>query len=280
MHLIKTSLALALASLGLNAQAAHFSLVSGSVAGSASASITYPNASYWPWHDGFGFSGTLDDVSGAGTLLGIGGGEASSEGRSYAWSHTMLLDAASDPSRLVIQAGHSFSLDLDHSLSTSGMGGGGSAFSRMLATLRVESDGEAHGSAVRVTFSGIADWLFSSALPSIRTLPNFSVVVRGDGNELIGDFSLATLAGDGFSFESTVGAELHFDISYSSGSYILGDGMTGIGLGPGNVGPGNLLESSGLIDGVLTVTAVPEPEQYALLLAGLGLIGCAARRRT
>ncbi|MGH8741246.1 MAG: PEP-CTERM sorting domain-containing protein, partial [Burkholderiales bacterium] len=27
------------------------------------------------------------------------------------------------------------------------------------------------------------------------------------------------------------------------------------------------------------VGAIPEPEAYALLLAGLGLLGCAARRR-
>jgi len=32
-------------------------------------------------------------------------------------------------------------------------------------------------------------------------------------------------------------------------------------------------------DGVLTVAAVPEPETYAMLLAGLGLIGAIARRR-
>lgn len=31
--------------------------------------------------------------------------------------------------------------------------------------------------------------------------------------------------------------------------------------------------------GSLTVTAVPEPETYALMLAGLGAIGCLARRR-
>jgi hypothetical protein len=34
-----------------------------------------------------------------------------------------------------------------------------------------------------------------------------------------------------------------------------------------------------LLDGVTMVAAVPEPETYALLLAGLGLIGAVHRRR-
>ena len=35
-----------------------------------------------------------------------------------------------------------------------------------------------------------------------------------------------------------------------------------------------------LVDGSLTVTAVPEPGTYAMLLAGLGLMGFVARRRS
>jgi hypothetical protein len=33
------------------------------------------------------------------------------------------------------------------------------------------------------------------------------------------------------------------------------------------------------MQGGVAVTAVPEPETYAMLLAGLGLVGFAARRR-
>ncbi|MFX9665008.1 FxDxF family PEP-CTERM protein [Acinetobacter baumannii] len=40
-----------------------------------------------------------------------------------------------------------------------------------------------------------------------------------------------------------------------------------------------MIESTALVSGALSVTPVPEPETYALLLAGLGLIGAAARRR-
>ncbi len=38
-------------------------------------------------------------------------------------------------------------------------------------------------------------------------------------------------------------------------------------------------EESGLMAGTLMLAPVPEPETYALLLAGLGIVGAAARRR-
>jgi hypothetical protein len=39
------------------------------------------------------------------------------------------------------------------------------------------------------------------------------------------------------------------------------------------------LTQSDVFNQVVAVTAVPEPESYAMILAGLGLIGFAARRR-
>ncbi len=46
-----------------------------------------------------------------------------------------------------------------------------------------------------------------------------------------------------------------------------------------NVNGGNVLDNSGNYYLALSVPAVPEPETYAMLLAGLGLVGMAARRR-
>jgi len=37
--------------------------------------------------------------------------------------------------------------------------------------------------------------------------------------------------------------------------------------------------SAGIANGVAAVAAVPEPETYAMMLAGLGLLGYMARRR-
>lgn len=47
----------------------------------------------------------------------------------------------------------------------------------------------------------------------------------------------------------------------------------------GSFGTAELLEQNWNVSQDLVITAVPEPETYAMLLAGLGLLGFAARRR-
>ncbi|WP_292917955.1 PEP-CTERM sorting domain-containing protein [Nitrosomonas sp.] len=47
----------------------------------------------------------------------------------------------------------------------------------------------------------------------------------------------------------------------------------------GSFGAAKLLEQEWSVNQDLAITAVPEPETYAMLLAGLGLLGFAARRR-
>ena len=65
----------------------------------------------------------------------------------------------------------------------------------------------------------------------------------------------------------------------------LGTGTLGMTFGPSAIGPmyltvgGIALGSGGLYNGSISVSAVPEPESYAVLLAGLGVMGAIAMRR-
>ena len=60
-----------------------------------------------------------------------------------------------------------------------------------------------------------------------------------------------------------------------------GNTLTRFGFAAGNSGSGTLTQyyDNFSLESV-AITAVPEPETYALMLAGLGLVGFAARRRT
>lgn len=71
----------------------------------------------------------------------------------------------------------------------------------------------------------------------------------------------------------------------AGGDISLGSGVGGAGYTIPLIGGNVQVQShvtpliSGLVTDSVMVTAVPEPESYAMLLAGLGLVGFAARRR-
>ncbi|XVJ69088.1 MAG: PEP-CTERM sorting domain-containing protein [Rhizobacter sp.] len=97
--------------------------------------------------------------------------------------------------------------------------------------------------------------LFNTVLTSATLFSN------ADGALFSSDDTIArsgTITSTGISF--TGGAS-------AAGSYYLN--VTGIATGP----------QGGLYNGAISVAAVPEPETYAMLLAGLGVMGFIARRR-
>jgi hypothetical protein len=86
-----------------------------------------------------------------------------------------------------------------------------------------------------------------------------------------------------------VGQNLSFDVLTSelngaTGSILGGDHMSFFGVKATGGDPFELklfgtVEAGALYSGNVTVTAVPEPETYTMLLGGMALLGWAARRR-
>jgi hypothetical protein len=88
------------------------------------------------------------------------------------------------------------------------------------------------------------------------------------------DFLSATINGTPFSFSPTGVNEVGFLAqTFMTGPLTLTvTGMAGAGLEPGT-------DISASYSGTINITPVPEPQTYALLLAGLGVVGFVARRR-
>lgn len=96
---------------------------------------------------------------------------------------------------------------------------------------------------------------FNSILTSASLFSNTDGTLFNADDKLIGG---ATVSNNKITFASA---------PLGSGSYYLN--VSGIANGP----------QGGLYNGAVSVTAVPEPETYAMLLAGLGVMGFIARRR-
>ncbi|WP_018409862.1 PEP-CTERM sorting domain-containing protein [Methyloversatilis thermotolerans] len=269
MNMIKTSLAVALASLGLNAQAAHFQITGPSTIGG----YTYAEASIKQ----LGTASTdaqVEDLSSDQALLGIGAlNDGTSEGGatvSYDWVREVTLDAASDPSSVGFTIGGTSVLGFD---GVPGLQGVVEVSSITLnTTLTIASDGEAAGSAIRMLISGTAESLFSASLAVIEPDTTFSLIASWGGKTVSYTGNGAADAFD-LSLDTVIGAEIALSLSYTTRAGWVGDAI--------DIPAGNSIgfDDSGLMSGSLSLAPVPEPEQYALLLAGLGLIGCAARRR-
>jgi hypothetical protein len=127
--------------------------------------------------------------------------------------------------------------------------------------------------------SGSEEAAISVANGSFSDTFNFSLSNLSD---------LVTAAGT-LNFGKTKKIDTSFNFTlYNSSNLALGSGTSGTDFSLASLasGPYKLVVTGlatgtkgGLYNGVLSVTAVPEPETFALMLAGLGLMGTIARRR-
>jgi hypothetical protein len=143
-------------------------------------------------------------------------------------------------------------------------------------TLRIAgAPGEAAGTAVQVSFAGSASALFDIGAPGAGYLGLGLSVARGD--TVLGDYLWdVTATGQqqvNFSFSGIVGEALTF-----SGYMVSGAALEAADFGTA-LSPYRLVDVAAQLDGNFTITPVPEPETWLLLLAGLGMVGTWARRR-
>lgn len=271
MNLIKTTLAVALASVCASTQAAHFIFPTGNL--SLIGGYTYAEATT----EAFGTvsaDGLVDILSGAPTLLGFGAlSEQATDGSAlitYDWVREVTLDAQTDPSSVGFSIGGTSVIGFDGIAGLQGVVETSKV--ELQTTLMIMPDGETLGSAIRARLSGSADSIFSTSLPGLEQSTTFNLIASSGGQSVSYTGNGAMDAFD-LSLDTVVGAEVTLSLSY-----ITRPGWVGAAIDiPAGTVQG--FEESGLMAGTLTLAPVPEPEQYALLLAGLGLIGAAARRR-
>lgn len=264
-------MSLALASA---AQAARLDVLSASVIGSSSAQVSADAGS-------LSFDGTLADLSGVGYAFGFDGGAQTAAlgggSVSHDWSRLLSVDGSVQPGRLDFQASSSSNWAIAEVGTLQQVSESSSA--TVLAQLQVVGEGEALGSAVRVDITGTLQSVFATDLADALEGGLFDLVVRNSMSTVIASYSAgpsAVLQPFALSFNSVVGEELEFSLSQAA----FPGGLTSEVIGAGQ---SRFMQSSALIDGSMTVTAVPEAQSWALALSGLvmvGALGRAARRRT
>lgn len=139
-------------------------------------------------------------------------------------------------------------------------------------TLKVVGDGEAAGTDVRVSFAGTASIINALAGTNGSVYMDLAVTRGGatlgsflwDSSAETGPFGASRNVG--FSFLAKVGEEI--SLGGTLGTTLTADGSQS----------GALASTAGSLLGDFTVAAVPEPQQYALFLAGFALVGLARRR--
>lgn len=129
--------------------------------------------------------------------------------------------------------------------------------------LKVVADAGDSGSQVNVSFAGLSSAFDGLAGASGSFQTSLRIL---SGSSVLGSFSTNQLTDQNVNFSFLAQANDILTLSASQGLHMNASGPIDASL-------------TGMLNGQFTVTAVPEPEQYAMLLAGLGLLGVAARRR-
>jgi len=227
-----------------SAQAAHFEVQSYTASSVYSGMVDFESFKY----DG-------DDLSGGGDVLTMASGIDASTDYTHAGSafgsfyNGQTLDLST-----------SVSFDSANAINYFGM----AVAVEKTIQLKVVADSGDLGPIVNVSFTGL-----SSAVNNLGgATGSFQTSVRVmNGNSLLGNFNTNQYADQNVSFAFTAQAGDILTLSASQGSHMNATGPINASL-------------TGMLSGDFTVTAVPEPEQYAMLLAGLSLIAGVARRRS
>jgi hypothetical protein len=123
-----------------------------------------------------------------------------------------------------------------------------------------------------MTTSTTQSWTHTFAPTSFGGLLSFRTLGIGDVAGPYEVFADSTVVGQ-IPYDGGVGHNLVETFTFALSPAIMADGIVTVSFTPTS-SDGWAIDYS-----EITVTAVPEPETYAMMLAGLGLLGFAARRR-
>lgn len=134
-------------------------------------------------------------------------------------------------------------------------------------------------SVANLTFTFLGEEAaFNNAFGAYKTSPLASGGFTNDGSAPGSSFTLLSVAGGAlhFAFNSNLGWNLFANGSKSIGIVMANDHKSALLLFNDKAHDGDFDD---MVVKVAITTPVPEPETYAMLVAGLALLGAAARRR-